>query len=248
MHNNNFYHGTQNNVKFSSTEVLSWISHVWSSGRVKKRGKNRSNETLQLTHRNTKGRPVHNPLWWGKWLTYQYVLPILAILLLTRCLVLFQNPAWQVQTDTAVSLWVSRAKYQLHLRSSSWPFCSDSPEWRSAHMCTWFWRHGDAFGSTENALFVLRSQFHLHHRSQRASTEIVSKNHPKPWTCPLRASEVVSTCSTYHTYAYLFQPYADLFCMSCVTECIVCVQGHDPLTFYFLSCFLFFDWVGVLLP
>ena len=52
--------------------------------------------------------------------------------------VLFQNPAWQAQTDTAVSLWVSRAKYQLHLRSSSWPFCSDSPEWRSAHMCTWF--------------------------------------------------------------------------------------------------------------
>ena len=68
-------------------------------------------------------------------------------------LVLFQNPAWQAQTDTAVSLWVSRAKYQLHLRSSSWSFCSDSPEWRSAHMCTWFWRHGDAFGATENAFF-----------------------------------------------------------------------------------------------
>ena len=33
-----------------------------------------------------------------------------------------------------------------------------------------------------------------------------------------------------------------------VTECIVCVQGHDPLTFYFLSSFLFFDWVGVLWP
>ena len=30
--------------------------------------------------------------------------------------------------DTAVSLWVSRAKYQFRLRSSSWPFCSDSPE------------------------------------------------------------------------------------------------------------------------
>ena len=27
--------------------------------------------------------------------------------------VLFQNPAWQVQTDTAVSLWVSHAKYVL---------------------------------------------------------------------------------------------------------------------------------------
>ena len=33
-----------------------------------------------------------------------------------------------------------------------------------------------------------------------------------------------------------------------VTECIVCVQGHDPLTFSFLSSFLFFDWVGVLWP
>ena len=31
-------------------------------------------------------------------------------------------------SDTAVSLWVSRARYQFRLRSSSWPFCSDSPE------------------------------------------------------------------------------------------------------------------------
>ena len=96
--------------------------------------------------------------------------------------VLFQNPAWQAQTDTAVSLWVSRAKYQFRLRSSSWPFCSDSPEWRSRHMVTWFGRRGDAFGTTENAFFrafiTLRSQFHLHHRSQRALTEIVSKITP----------------------------------------------------------------------
>ena len=97
-------------------------------------------------------------------------------------LVLFQNPAWQAQSDTTVSLWVSRARYQPHLRSSSWPFCSDSPKWRSAHMCTWFWRHGDAFGTTENAFFrafiTLRSQFHRHHRAQRALTEIVSKITP----------------------------------------------------------------------
>ena len=33
-----------------------------------------------------------------------------------------------------------------------------------------------------------------------------------------------------------------------VTEFIVCVQGHGPLTFSFLSSFLFFDWVGVLWP
>ena len=96
--------------------------------------------------------------------------------------VVFQNSAWQAQTDTAVSLWVSRAKYQFRLRSSSWPFCSDSPEWRIRHMVTWFGRHGNAFGTTENAFFhafiTLRSQFHLHHRSQRALTEIVSKITP----------------------------------------------------------------------
>ena len=96
--------------------------------------------------------------------------------------VLFQNPARQAQTDTAVSLWVSQAKYLFHLRSSSWPFCSDSPEWRSRHMVTWFGRHGDAFGTTENVFFrvfiTLRSQFHLHHHSQRALTEIVSKITP----------------------------------------------------------------------
>ena len=67
--------------------------------------------------------------------------------------VLFQNPAWQAQTDMAVSLWVSQAKYQFRLQSSSWPFCSDSPEWRSWNMVTWFGRHGDTFGTTENAFF-----------------------------------------------------------------------------------------------
>ena len=76
----------------------------------------------------------------------------------------------------------SQAKYQFRLRSSSWPFCSDSPEWHSRHMVTWFGRHGDAFGTTENAFFhafiTLRSQFHLHHRSQRALTEVVSKITP----------------------------------------------------------------------
>ena len=30
-----------------------------------------------------------------------------------------------------------------------------------------------------------------------------------------------------------------------VTECIMCVPGHDPLIFSFLS-FLLFDWVGIL--
>ena len=36
-----------------------------------------------------------------------------------------------------------------------------------------------------------------------------------------------------------------MFVHVCVTGCTVCVQGHDPLTFSFLS-FLFFGWVGVL--
>ena len=93
-----------------------------------------------------------------------------------------QNSAWQAQTDTAVSLWVSRAKYQFRLRSSSWPFCSDSPEWHNRHWVTWFGRHSDAFGTTENAFFrafiTLRSQFHLHHRSQQHLMEIVSKVTP----------------------------------------------------------------------
>ena len=53
-------------------------------------------------------------------------------------------------------MWVSRAKYQFCLRSSGWPFCSDSPEWRSRHMVTWFGCHGDAFGTTENAFFCVR--------------------------------------------------------------------------------------------
>ena len=73
-------------------------------------------------------------------------------------------------------------QYQFRLMSWSWPFYSNSPEWRSRHMVTWFGRHGDAFGMTENAFFcafiTLRSQFHLHHRSQKALTEIVSKITP----------------------------------------------------------------------
>ena len=45
-----------------------------------------------------------------------------------------------------------------------------------------FQRHGNAFGTTENVYFrafiTLRSQFHLHHCSQRTLTEIVSKITP----------------------------------------------------------------------
>ena len=96
--------------------------------------------------------------------------------------VLFQDPAWLAQTDTAASLWVSQAKYQFRLRSSSWPFCSDSPEWYSRHMVKWFGCHSNAFSTTENAFFhafiILRSQFHLQHCSQWALMEIVTKITP----------------------------------------------------------------------
>ena len=45
-----------------------------------------------------------------------------------------------------------------------------------------FQHHGDAFNTTENAFFhafiTLRSQFYLHHCSQRTLTEIMSKITP----------------------------------------------------------------------
>ena len=56
------------------------------------------------------------------------------------------------------------------------------PEWHSRHMVTWFGCHGNAFSTTKNAFFrafiTLWLQFYLHHRSQRALTEIVSKITP----------------------------------------------------------------------
>ena len=112
--------------------------------------------------------------------------------------VLFQNPGWQAQTVTAVSLWVSRAKYQFHLRCLSSPFCNDSPEWCSRHMVTWFGRHGDAFGTTENVFFhafmTLRSvsptsSFSVSFNGNRV------KNHPEPWTCPLKTAWSLIPCT-----------------------------------------------------
>ena len=111
--------------------------------------------------------------------------------------VLFQNPAWQAQTDTAVSLWVFWAKlwvfwakYQFRLWSLSWPFCSDSPEWRSRHMVMGFGCHGDAFGTTKSGFFSciynppitvsLTSSFSESFNGNRV------KKHPLPCTCPLR--------------------------------------------------------------
>ena len=42
--------------------------------------------------------------------------------------------------------------------------------------------------------------------------------------------------------------HASSLSLSLLTECIVCVQGRDTLTFSCLSSFLFFDWVGILWP
>ena len=103
---------------------------------------------------------------------------------LTRCSGTLSNPAWQAQTDTAVFLWVSRAKYQFHLRSSSWPFCSDSQSdvvgiWsRDLGVMATLWVRQQMPLFFPRAFITLRSQFHLHHRFQRALTEIVSKMTP----------------------------------------------------------------------
>ena len=86
--------------------------------------------------------------------------------------------------------------------------------------------------------------------------------HLRPPTHPLLNSVVFfspplpSSPSRWLTYTHLLL-YSPLTCplhqhevimIIIVTERIVCVQGHDPLTFSFLSSFLFCDWVGVLWP
>ena len=88
------------------------------------------------------------------------------------------------------SLW----QCQFRLRSLSWPFCSDSPEWHSRHTVTWFGRHGDTFGTTENAFFscIYNPQITV---SPTSSFSVCCngnrvKNHPIPWTCPLISSDL----------------------------------------------------------
>ena len=46
---------------------------------------------------------------------------------LTRCSGTLSKSCLTGSNDTAVSLWVSRAKYQFRLRSSSWPFLQRLP-------------------------------------------------------------------------------------------------------------------------
>jgi len=71
-----------------------------------------------------------------------------------------------------------------------YPFCSDSPEWRSAHMCTWFSASWRRFRYDRKCLFSCSynpqitispaSLFSANFNGNRV------KNHPQRWTCPLR--------------------------------------------------------------
>ena len=159
-------------MKFRFTEVLSWISHVWSIGRVKSKNKKikidqtRHFSRLIAIHCRKADRYLIRHLWWGKWLiTYQAVLPILAILLLTRCsgtlsescltgsnwygcILVTNSKHW----FTTSFLW--RKVPESDARSvsfSSWPFCSDSPKVphcslagkrrKSPQTATWYGRY-----------------------------------------------------------------------------------------------------------
>ena len=80
-----------------------------------------------------------------------------------------------------------------------------------------------------------RSVYHSHCKSPHIPHQMQESR----YTTAFARVQIRSVCTTnagvhiYHT---------------CVTECILCVQGHDPLIFSFLSSFPFFDWVGVLWP
>ena len=154
--------------------------------------KNKTTKTLITRYTSTnslqyKGPTVCDHLWWGKWLTYQSVLPIRAVLLLT---------------------WCSGTLSKYCLTGSNWYGCilvSDSDTLRPsigfifrawaghfavtpqsgvvhtfAHdfgimVTLWVWQKMPFF---LNAFITLRSQFHLHHHSQQTLTEIVSKITP----------------------------------------------------------------------
>ena len=72
-----------------------------------------------------------------------------------------------------------------------------------------------------------------------------------PLSPPLPSSP---SCWLTYTHLLVCSPLTcslhrhDVIIIIIVTECIVCVQGHDTLAFSFLSPFLFCDWVGVLWP
>ena len=80
------------------------------------------------------------------------------------------------------------------------PFCSVSPEWRSAYKCTWFSASWRRFRYDRKCLFscIYNPQITVSPTSLFAyiivsPTSLFSanfngnrvKNHPQPWTCPL---------------------------------------------------------------
>ena len=70
----------------------------------------------------------------------------------------------------------------------------------------------------------------------------------KAGTCCRRVSQRFSASLVKSKPQWLYPEEHIYVCSDRVTECIVCAQGHDTLTFSFLSSFLFFDWAGVLWP
>ena len=66
--------------------------------------------------------------------------------------------------------------------------------------------------------------------------------HPILYLYPISASVVFVCMRVLCVHACVCVPILIPY----VTECIVCVQGHDTLTFSFLSSFLFFYWAAVL--
>ena len=99
---------------------------------------------------------------------------------LTRSVpVLFQNPAWQAQTGTVYPCGSLGQSISFVFGARVGHFAATPQSDVVGIWSRFFLRHGDAFGTTENAPFrtfiTLKSQFHLQHRSQRALTEIVSK-------------------------------------------------------------------------
>ena len=93
--------------------------------------------------------------------------------------ILFQNPAWQAQTDTAVPCGSLGQSINFVFGARVGHFAatpqSDVVGIGSCDlgvMATLSVRQKIPFF---RAFITLRSQFHLHHRSQRALTEIVSK-------------------------------------------------------------------------
>ena len=171
-------------MKFSFTEVLSWISHVWSSSRVKNKTKNKQKTSVKRDTSIDSSQYKRPTGTWSSVVRKMAYLPVRTAnsgnsaadtmfwysfrILPDRLRLIGLYPCGSLGPSTSFSFGARAGHFA----------ATPHAEWRSAHMYTWLWRHGDAFGTTENTFFrafiTLRSQDHIHHRSQRALTEIVS--------------------------------------------------------------------------